>query len=131
MLNHCVGSSQRYWERIECHETYILFLRRVSELNIPYYTLEVEPDGTVRQKRTKFDRQEADIEKATEFLLEWQQVVARRLTTHDREKAAESRVLREQEFDQMRRDDVRIHIGDLAGQRLIDVLTADLMENAA
>lgn len=131
MLNHCVGSSDRYWDRIERHEAYILFLRRTSAPHIPYYTLEVEPDGTVRQKRTKFDRQEEDIGQATEFLQEWQGVVAKRLTGSDRRMAEKSRILREQEFEQMRKDDVRVHAGELAGRRLVDILTADLMENAA
>lgn len=131
MLHHCVGSSDRYWDRIERHEAYVLFLRKTSTPHIPYYTLEVEPDGTVRQTRTKFDRQEADIEQARAFLQEWQAVAAKRLTASDREKAGMSRVLREQEFEQMRKDDVRISFGDLAGRRLVDVLAADLMENAA
>ena len=34
-------------------------------------------------------------------------------------------------FEQLRQDDVRIHVGDLAGQRLVDVLVSDLMETAA
>lgn len=131
MLCHCLRGSDRYWDRIQTHESYILFLRRVSAPDVPYYTLEIEPDGTVRQKRTKFDRQEADIEDAKKFLAEWQCVVAKRLTRSDRKKAEVSRVLREQEFDQMRQDNVTIYTGDLAGQRLVDVLTADLMENAA
>jgi hypothetical protein len=131
MLSHCVGGSDRYWERIERNEAYILFLRKTSAPQIPYYTLEVEPDGTVRQKRTKFDRQGEDIEDAKAFLMEWQKVVAARLTASDRKKAKKSQVLREQEFDQMRKDDVRIRVGDLAGQRMVDVLTADLMENVA
>ena len=131
VLCHCVGSSDRYWDRIERNEAFILFLRKASDPELPYYTLEVEPDGTVRQKRTKFDRQESDIEEATKFLAKWQTVVAKRLTKGDRKKAADSRVLREQEFEQMRRDNVIIHTGDLAGKRLVDVLTADLMETAA
>lgn len=131
MLCHCLRGADRYWDRIQTHESYILFLRRASALDMPYYTLEIEPDGTIRQKRTKFDRQEPDIENAKKFLAEWQRVVAKRLTRGDRKKAAASRVLREQEFDQMRRDNVIIYTGDLAGQRLVDVLTADLMENAA
>ena len=131
MLCHCVGSSDRYWDRIEREEAFILFLRRADTPHLPYYTLEIEPDGTVRQKRTKFDRQEADIEDAQKFLTEWQQVIAKRLTKSDRKKAADSRIAREQEFEQMRRDNVIISTGDLAGQRLVDVLTADLMEIAA
>lgn len=130
-LCHCVGSSDRYWERIERHEAYILFLRKASASGVPYYTLEVEPNGTVRQIRTKFDRQEADIEEAKKFLAEWQKVVAKRLTAADQTKAETSRILRVQEFEQMRRDNVIIRAGDLAGHRLVDVLTADLMENAA
>lgn len=130
-LSHCVGGQVRYWERIQRHEAYILFLRKAAAPEVPYYTLEVEPDGTVRQKRTKFDRQNSDIEDAEKFLKKWQKVVASRLTGADREKAAQSRVLRDQEFEQMRRDNVIIRAGDLAGHRLVDVLTADLMENAA
>ena len=84
MLCHCLRGSDRYWDRIETHESYILFLRRTSALDIPYYTLEIEPDGTVRQKRTKFDRQEDDIEDAKTFLAEWQDIVAKRLTASDR-----------------------------------------------
>ena len=58
-------------------------------------------------------------------------MVAERLTGTDRKKAGKSRILREQEFEQMRKDNVIIHAGHLAGRRLVDVLTADLMENAA
>lgn len=46
-------------------------------------------------------------------------------------KAEKSKVLRLQEFEQLRQDDIRIHTGDLAGQRLVDVLVSDLMETAA
>lgn len=95
------------------------------------YTLEVEPNGTIRQKRTYFDRQNDDLKDAEKFLKEWQKVVSERLTESDREKAEKSKVLRLQEFEQLRQDDIRIHTGDLAGQRLVDVLVSDLMETAA
>lgn len=130
-LSHCVGKADRYWERIEQHEAYVLFLRKTAEIDKPYYTLEVEPNGTIRQKRTYFDRQNDDLKDAEKFLKEWQKVVAGRLTESDRKKAEKSKDLRTQEFEQLRRDDVRIHVGDLAGQRLVDVLVADLMEAAA
>ena len=97
---------------------------------MPYYTLEVEPDGTVRQKRTKYDRQNADIEEAKKFLTEWQGVIKKRLSGSDRRKAKKSRSLREQEFAQMRQDNVIINTGEMSGHRLVDVLTADLMEAA-
>ena len=131
ILCHCLRGSDRYWDRIETHEAYILFLRRTSALDAPYYTLEVEPDGTVRQLRTYNDDQNDDIYEARNFLREWQTVVAKRLTEEDRQAAAVSRVLREQEFEQMRRKNIIIFTGNLAGQRLVDVLTADLMETAA
>lgn len=127
-LHHCVGDSERYWERIERKESYVLFLRRTSDLQKSYYTLEIEPDGTVRQKRTMFDRQEADIEDAKKFLKKWQKEISRRLTDEERELAKASRVLREQEFAQLREDQVIINTGYLRGHLLVDVLMADLME---
>lgn len=128
-LHHCVGSSERYWERIESQESYILFLRRSSDVGNPYYTLEVEPDGTVRQKRTKYDRQEADIEGAARFLKKWQKEVCKRLSGSEQALAEKSRRLREKEFEQLRKDQVIIRTGHLAGKALVDVLMEDLMQN--
>lgn len=130
-LNHCSGNSERYFERIERRESYVLFLRKTADTQKPYYTLEVEPNGTVRQKRTEFDRQNPDIEEATNFLREWQQVIAERLTEEDERLAHKSKVLRVQEFVELREKRAIIRTGDLAGKLLVDVLTADLMEAAA
>ena len=52
--------------------------------------IEIEPDGTVRQKRTMYDRQEADIEDAKKFLKKWQKEISRRLTDEERELAKTS-----------------------------------------
>lgn len=132
MLHHCISNAERYWDRMEQRESYILFLRKVNAPDKPYYTLEVEPNGTVRQLRTYYDRQnEKDIQAARSFLRSWQKVVAKRLNEEDRMLARASKVLREQEFIQMRNDQIIIHTGDLAGKLLVDVLTADLMEAAA
>lgn len=128
-LHHCVGSSSRYWDRMERRESYVLFLRRASDPDTPYYTLEVEPDGTVRQKRTMYDRQKKDIKDAEKFLMEWQKVIARRITEKERGLAEKSRVLRNQEFLKLKEDRVVINMGDFQGQLLADVLMADLMEN--
>ena len=130
-LNHCIASSKRYWERIEQGESYLLFLRKTSDPQTPYYTMEVEPGGTVRQLRTFYDNQNDDVIEARGFLREWQTVVAKRITEEDRRAAAVSQVLRNQEFKQLRQDNVIIYTGNLAGRRLVDVLTADLMEAAA
>ena len=128
-LRHCVGTSERYLERIENRESYIFFLRKVKAPEESYYTLEVEPDGTVRQKRTTNDEQRPDIEDAKRFLKQWQKEITKRLTDTERELAKKSRKLRLEGFEQMRRDHVRIHTGQLQGRMLVDVLMADLMEN--
>ena len=130
-LTHCVSNSDRYWERIENRESYILFLRKSSEPEKPYYTLEIEPDGTIRQKRSILNEQYEDIEQATGFLLKWQQVVAKRLTDEDRSLAGQSRTLRMEEFEQLRKDHVTVRTGSLSGKLLVDVLMGDLMETAA
>ena len=130
-LTHCAASSERYWERIERQEAYILFLRRTDNPTKSYYTLEVEPGGTVRQKRTYFDQQDADIEEATLFLKEWQNVISARITSEDKELATASRNLRNIEFAELRKKRAIIRTGDLAGQLLVDVLMADLLAVAA
>lgn len=129
-LHHCLAGSDRYFERIERHESYLLFLRRADEPNRPYYTMEIEPNGTVRQIRTMYDRQNDDIGAVREFLRTWQSSVAKRLTHEDQKMAKTSKRLRNEEFQQMRKDQVIIHNGDLAGRLLVEVLTADLMEAA-
>ena len=108
-----------------------MFLRKADAPDTPYYTMEIEPGGTVRQLRTFYDNQNSDIDAARDFLREWQTVIAERLTEEDRQAATVSRVLREQEFEEMRQNNVVIYTGNLAGKRLVDVLTADLMETAA
>jgi len=129
-LHHCVGSSDRYWERIERKESYVLFLRHSNAPEKAYYTLEVEPDGTVRQKRTMYDRQEADIEEAKKFLKKWQKEVSKRISSEEKQLARISHSLREQEFAEMREKQLIINTGELAGRLLVDVLTEDLMEAA-
>lgn len=129
-LHHCVGSSDRYWDRVQRKESYVLFLRRTAEPEKSYYTLEVEPDGTVRQKRTMYDRQEDDIVEATKFLRAWQKIVSKRISDEQRQLAATSRNLRNLAFADMRSQQIKINTGDLRGALLVDVLMADLMENS-
>ncbi len=128
-LNHCV-SNDKYWERIATNETYIFFLRKTKEVDTAYYTLEVEPCGTVRQKRTFGDVQNDDIKDAKKFLQKWQKEISKRMSDEDRILAAKSKILRLEEFAEMDRDNILIRIGHLQGHRLVDVLMADLMEAA-
>lgn len=100
-LHHCVGSSERYFDRIEDRETYICFLRRQSAHGVPFYTIEVEPGGTIRQHRSYLD-EEPGIEEIRGFLREWQKVLKSRLTWKDRELARTSRIKREQNIEELK-----------------------------
>lgn len=131
-LHHCIDKNDNYFERISKRESYILFLRRKKDQDVPYYTLEVEPDGTVRQKRTEFNRQHSDIKQAEKFLYRWQKQLQKKLTPEDWALAVQSRASRKRELEEMRSKKVKINGGNYAGQLLADVLEADLMEvNAA
>lgn len=126
----CIANSDTYWERIERKESYLLFVRKASAPDTPYYTVEAEPNGTVRQVRTQYNRQNDDIGTVRTFLKKWQKLLAKRLTQKDKQLAADSHELRVKELVQLRNDQVTIHTGDLAGRLLVDVLTEDLMEAA-
>lgn len=129
-LHHCVANIDKYWDRIERNEAYVFFLRKSDSPKQAYYTLEVEPCGTVRQKRTMYDGQEKDIADASEFLREWQKEIKERMTDKDRELAKTSRILRFENFKELSQKNIIINTGQLQGQRLVDVLMADLMEAA-
>ena len=129
-LCHCIANSDVYWERMARRESYLLFLRKTAEPDTPYYTVEAEPGGTVRQVRTQYNRQNDDIGEVRAFLKTWQKQLAKRLTQKDKQLAADSHELRIKELVQLRNDQVTIHTGDLAGRLLVDVLTEDLMEAA-
>lgn len=101
-LHHCVGASNRYIERIQQDESYILFLRHTATSDVPYYTLEVEPAGTIRQKRSEYNRQ-PDMDKILPFLRDWQQVVRQRIGAAEREAQRHSTKLREEAYAELRR----------------------------
>lgn len=127
-LHHCIGTTDRYFERIHTRESFLLFLRKAEDVTKAWYTLEIEPNGTIRQKRTEYDRQNKDLKDAEDFLKNWQKYVQNNITKSDIKLAETSRDLRIKEFEQMREHDVRIRDGYLAGHSLADVLEADLME---
>lgn len=128
VLHHCVGTSERYFERVRRNETFVLFLRRVSNISKPWYTLEVEPGGTIRQKRTMHDEQNDDLKAAEPFLREWQGVVAKRMTGDDLAQAMAARRMRITEMEELDRTGTTVKFGRLRGKRLHDVLAEDLME---
>lgn len=126
-LGHCLDKSDVYFDRIQRHESFIVFLRKTEDMEKPYYTLEIEPDGTARQKRTTGDRQDKDLKEAVSFIRKWQKEVKKRLNDQDKELAAQAAELREKEFDDLRKEQKIVLHGALAGQLLADVLEADLM----
>ena len=127
-LHHCVNKTDTYFDRIVSKESYILFLREKENPKVPFYTLEVEPDGTIRQKRAEFNRQNKDIDKVTSFLTLWQKEIQKRLTQKDRKSTEESRKLRQQNYQEIRDKHVVVHGGTFAGELLADLLEKDLMD---
>lgn len=129
-LQHCVHTCDFYFDRIGRDESYLFFLRRAEHPDIPWYTLEVEPNGNIRQKRTTGDNQNRDFEEAVKFLKKWQKVFVRRMTAEEKElgkKADEARIA---EYAKLREDGNKVWHGRLAGQLLADVLEADFMAAA-
>lgn len=129
-LGHCLSWSDIYFSRIQRKESFIVFLRHKKNPKKPYYTLEIEPDGTTRQKRTVGDRQNSDLEAAKGFIRKWQRNLQKKLTKEDVLLAEESARLREVELKELREKNARINHGHLKGQYLADILEADLMEAA-
>lgn len=117
-LHHCAGSSDRYFDRIKQRETYICFLRKNSEPDTPYYTIEVEPGGTIRQHRGMFD-EEPEIEFVKPFLREWQKEIRKRMTEKDHEHAKISAAKRLENIKELQEKN---------NTRVLDGLLEDFME---
>lgn len=117
-LHHCAGSSDRYFDRIAQRETYICFLRKKEEPDKPYYTIEVEPGGTIRQHRGYLD-EEPDIKEIKPFLRKWQQVVRKRLTKEDMRYAEISEIKRQENIEELKAKN---------NTRVLNALTEDFME---
>ena len=119
-LHHCAGSSDRYFDRIAQRETYICFLRRAEEPDKPYYTIEVEPGGTIRQHRGMYD-EEPEIEEVKPFLREWQGEIRKRMSREDHELAAASKQKREENIRELQEKN---------NTRVLEGLMEDFMEAA-
>lgn len=128
ILNHCIHRCDFYFDRINQREAYLVFLRRKCDIDTPWYTLEIEPNGTIRQKRTTGDNQNKDLDDAIPFLKKWQQEIKKRLSEEDKELAKKSAEARKKNYTQLRKDKKVVWHGKLQGQLLADVLENDLME---
>lgn len=127
ILKHCVHTCDYYFDRISTNESYILFLRKAADPKQPYYTLEVEPSGNIRQKRTTGDRQNDDFKDAKEFLARWQRAIQKKLSKEDKALGKKSNALRIKELKELRKNGNRVWHGVLQGKLLADVLEADFM----
>lgn len=128
ILGHCVHTCDYYFSRISTDESYLFFLRKTERPDMPWYTMEVEPSGNIRQKRTTGDRQNRDFEEAVEFLKKWQKHFRKQLTKQEKALGAKSDELRKKNYALLREEAKRVWHGPLAGQLLADVLEADFME---
>lgn len=128
ILKHCIHTCEFYYDRMEQQESYILFLRYADAPDTPYYTLEVEPGGNIRQKRTVGDNQNEDFKECIPFLNEWQQWVKKNLSKEEKKLAKTADRKRKENYRNLRKNGNRVWHGKLAGQLLADVLEADFME---
>lgn len=74
VLHHCVGS---YKENVAEGKEFILFLRRNSDLKTPFYTIDIDTDGYIRQIHTKYNgniKDDPEKDDIIEFLNEWGKV---------------------------------------------------------
>lgn len=127
ILRHCVHTCDYYFDRIQRDETYLFFLRKGSSPDMPWYTLEVEPSGNIRQKRTTGDNQNKDFEDAIPFLKKWQKHFREILTEEEKKLGEKADILRKANYEQLRKNQNKVWHGKLAGKLLADVLEADFM----
>lgn len=91
-------------------------------------TLEVEPDGTIRQTRTFYNQQNEDIELARDFLVKWQKQLKKKLAKEDYKLAVKSQSLRKKEIEELRSKGVRVNGVGYCNKLLAEILEEDLME---
>ena len=120
-LHHCAGSTDRYFDRICQHETYICFLRKKDKPKEPYYTIEVEPGGVIRQHRGAYD-EEPEIEEVKPALREWQKEIRKRMKKKDKDRAKESERKRIENIEYLKE-----HINEKNNRFVLKGLEEDLM----
>ena len=128
VLKHCIHTCDYYFDRISTKEAYLLFLRKAKTPDTPWYTLEVEPGGNIRQKRTVGDNQNPDFQTAVGFLKKWQQHVQEIISEEDKQLAEIADQKRQENYKNLRIKGNTIWHGRLQGQLLADVLEQDFMQ---
>lgn len=128
VLKHCIHTCDIYFQRINIRETYLLFLRRSIEPDTPWYTVEIEPGGNIRQKKSVLNEAYKDLDDAMPFLQEWQQWVKKNLSEEDKKLAEKSDKARREGYKKLREEKKIIWHGSLQGTLLADALESDFME---
>lgn len=121
-LHHCINTSDRYYEREIARESYLGFVRRREELTKPYYTIEFEPDGSIRQMRSEYNNQPIKTE-ISAFLKKWQKAIKGRLTEEDYQLSGESRILMQKNLEALR------NTGNERDAKFADLLEGDYEAN--
>lgn len=127
-LKHCIHTCDIYFQRIDIRESYLLFLRKKENPETPWYTIEAEPGGNIRQKKSVLNESYKDLEDAIPFLKQWQQWVKKNLSAEDKKLADASDQARKDGYQQLRKDKKLIWHGRLQGTLLVDALESDFME---
>ena len=128
VLKHCIHTCDIYFQRIDIRETYLLFLRRNSAPDVPWYTVEIEPGGNIRQKKSVLNEAYKDLNDAMPFLQEWQRWVKENLSEEDKKLAEKSDKARREGYAKLREEKKIILRGSLQGTLLADALENDFME---
>ena len=127
-LNHCMDHADFYYDRIQQREAYPFFLRKTNQKDMPWYTLEVEASGNIRQKRTTGDNQNPDLEPAIPFLYEFMEHFKQVMNAEEIKQGIKADKKRKEEYKKLREEQKKVWHGKLAGQLLADVLEADFMQ---
>lgn len=127
-LKHCIHTCDIYFQRIDIRETYLLFLRRTEAPDKPWYTIEIEPGGNIRQKKSVLNEAYKDLDDAIPFLQKWQKWVKKNLSDEDKKLAEKSDQARKEGYKKLREEKKIIWHGRLQGTLLADALEDDFME---
>lgn len=92
--HHCVGASDTYLNGMNQGESYIVFLRKKSQPSMPYYTIEIEWNGRIRQWYGAYDRK-PDGDKIKKVLERYTKRIAKRCMEEEikqKEKEEQTRI---------------------------------------
>lgn len=92
--HHCVGASDTYLSSMNQGKSYIVFLRKKSQPSMPYYTIEIEWNGKIRQWYGAYDRK-PDEDKIKKVLERYTKRIAKRCMEEEikqKEKAEQTRI---------------------------------------